>query len=120
MAKTDNPFTELVEVLKHNGYTHTPLTEVPGQQFINLLKKAGWDQAWSGSGKTHLLMRLRDPKRGPKCGINTLMDFARALENGTPFGPDQWISHRHRAVFIVNWQRRGFVTFYPLGQTGND
>ncbi len=120
MAKSNNPFDELIEVLKHNGYTQTPLAEIPGPQFMNLLKRAGWDQAWSGSGKTHILMRLRDPRRGPKCRILTLMDFARALETGIQFGPDQWISYRYGAVFIVNWQHRGFVTFHPLGQSRND
>ena len=117
MAKSNNPFVELIKVLKHNGFTNTLLTEVPGPQFFNLLKQAGWDQAWSGSGKTHILMRLREPKRGPKCGIHTLMDFARALESGAPSGPDQWISYRYKAVFIVNWQRQSFVTFFPLGES---
>jgi hypothetical protein len=114
MPKPENPFSELIHVLKHNGYTQSLLTEIPGPLFKNLLKKAGWDEAWSGSGETHILKRLRDPNRGPKCGILTLMDFARALESGMRVGPDQWISYRYGAVFIVNWRYRGFVTFIPL------
>jgi hypothetical protein len=120
MAKSENPFAELVEVLKHNGYSMTPLSEIPGPHFFNLLKKAGWDQAWSGTGRTHLLMRLRDPNRGQPCGIVTLMDFARALETGCAFGADQWISYHYSAVFVVNWRQRGFVTFFPLGKPAAD
>lgn len=116
MATSVNPFAELVRVLKHNGYSQSPLTAIPGPHFFNLLKKAGWDQAWSGGGRTHILMRLRDPNRGPPCGIITLMDFARALETGRAFSVDQWISDHYSAVFIMNWQHRGFVTFFPLGK----
>lgn len=114
MSKSNNPFSELIEVLKHNGYTNTPLTAIPGPTFFNLLKKGGWDQAWSGSGETHILMRLREPDRGLKCGIVRLIDFARALESGVKGGPDEWISYRYHAKFIVNWDYHGFVTFHPL------
>src|SRR2546423_9094239 len=114
MADSSIPFADLIEVLKHNGYSDTPLTDVPGPQFFNLLKKGGWDQAWSGSGETHILMRLRDPDRGPKCGIIRLIDFARALETGYARGADEWVSPRYNAKFIVNWKYRGFVTFHPM------
>jgi hypothetical protein len=114
MSSEQNPFSDLIEVLKHNGYSNAKLTDIPGPQFFNLLKKGGWDQAWSGQGQTHILMRLREPDRGPKCGINTLMDFARALETGSSRGQDEWISLKYNARFIVNWQHKGFVTFFPL------
>jgi hypothetical protein len=114
MAKEINPFTELIEVLKHNGFTNSNLNDIPGPHFFNLLKKAGWDQAWSGEGETHILKRLRDPERGPKCGINTLLDFARSLETGAKRGPDEWVSVKYKARFIVNWRYKGFVTFFPL------
>jgi hypothetical protein len=114
MKTAANPFAELIEVLKRNGYTHTPLTEIPGPQFFNLLKKGGRDEAWSGSGETHILKRLRDPERGPKCGIVLLIDFARALESGFARGADEWVSLRYNAKFIVNWKYKGFVTFHPL------
>lgn len=115
MQPAENPFAELIDVLKHNGYTQTLLTEIPGPQFMNLLKKAGWDEAWSGSkGKrTHILQRLREPTRGEECGILTLMDFARALETGMPVGPDKWVSYKYEVLFIVNWQKQRFVTFMP-------
>lgn len=117
----DNPFSELIEVLKHNGYTTAQLAAIPGPQFFNLLKKGGWDQAWSGVGfnaqgkrkSTHILQALLDPTRGPPCGIIRLIDFARALETGFQSGPSEWISHKYRALFIVNFQSRGFVTFIP-------
>jgi hypothetical protein len=109
-----NPFSLLIEVLKHNGYANALLTQVPGPQFIKLLQKAGWDEAWSGKGETHILKRLRDPDRGPKCGIFKLIDFARALESGFAKGPDEWISVKYNAKFIVNWKHKGFVTFHPL------
>jgi hypothetical protein len=122
MSNGANPFSELIEILKHNGYTNSPLTVIPAQQFFNLLKKAGWDQAWSGKpepGKTkraHILEALRNPTRGPRCGIIRLIDFARALESGFARGPDEWISLRYDAKFIVNWQYKGFVTFHPLSE----
>jgi hypothetical protein len=116
VKNVENPFSRLIWVLKHNGYTNTPLVDVPGTQFFNLLKKGDWDQAWSGGGKTHILMRLRDPDRGPKCGIIRMIDFARALESGFARGADEWVSLRYNAKFIVNWKSRGFVTFLILGE----
>jgi hypothetical protein len=112
MKDDKNPFAELIDVLKHNGYANAPLTDIPGPQFFNLLKKAGWDQAWSGRGETHILKRLRE--RGPSCGIRRLIDFARALESGVDLGPDQWASIRYDARVVVNWRRKGFVTFLRL------
>ncbi len=42
MAKSNNPFVELIKVLKHNGFTmNTLLTEIPGPQFFNRSKPAG-------------------------------------------------------------------------------
>src|SRR5438552_2639045 len=41
MSTAENPFSELIEVLKHNGYTNTPLEDISGPQFFNLLQKAG-------------------------------------------------------------------------------
>jgi hypothetical protein len=115
MAKErGNPFADLIYVLKHNGYANALLTDIPGPRFFNLLKKGGWDQAWSGGGRTHILMRLREPERGPKCGILTLTDLARALETGVPRGPDEWVSYKYNARFIINWEHKGFVTFFPL------
>jgi hypothetical protein len=115
MPALDNPFADLIDVLKHNGYTNALLTDIPGPTFFNLLKKADWDQAWSGNGRTHILMRLRDPDRGPPCGILRLIDFARALENGFRRGQNEWVSVKYGARFIVNWERQTFVTFFPLG-----
>jgi hypothetical protein len=114
MGDPANPFAELIDVLKHNGYTTTRLTDIPGPQFFNLLKKGCWDQAWSGAGQTHILMRLRDPNRGQRCGIVYLVDFARALESGVRRGADEWICLKYNARFIVNWEYKGFVTFFPL------
>jgi hypothetical protein len=114
MRPNENPFAELIAVLKHNGYTRAKLTDIPGILFFNLLKKGGWDQAFSGGGKTHILMRLREPHRGPACGINTLIDLARALESGHRAGPNEWVSWKYGAKFIVNWQRKTFITFIPL------
>ena len=116
MKAERNPFSVLIEVLKHNGYSNAPLKDVPGPQFINLLKKGGWDEAWSGKGETHILKRLRDADRGPKCGIVTLVDFARALESGFAKGSDEWISVKYNAKFVVNWKHKGFVTFHPLSE----
>ena len=110
-----NPFQELIHVLKHNGSTNSRLSEISGPRFFNLLKKAGWDQAFSGKGQTHILMRLREPARGGACNIFTLRDFASALEHGFPHKPDKWVSLGHRAVFVVNWKKRGFVTLLVLG-----
>jgi hypothetical protein len=115
-----NPFAELINVLKSNGYTSTNIQGVPGPVFFNLLQKAGWKEAWSGApGKsTHILDRLK--KRGPHFGILTLRDFAGFLEHGQMLGANGWGSMRHGAKVIVNWQRRGFVTFTPLGADDAD
>ena len=115
MSAGDNPFAELIDVLKHNGYTNTPLADIPGPQFFNLLKKGGWDQAWSGQGRTHILMRLRE--RGPACGINRLIDFARALEGGFRRGTSEWANLRYNARFVVNWEHHGFVTLLYLSDS---
>jgi hypothetical protein len=114
MRRNENPFAELIEVLKHNGYARAKLTVVPGIHFFNLLKKGGWDQGYSGKGKTHILMRLREPSRGPACGINTLIDLARALESGHRAGLNEWVTWKYGAKFIVNFQRKWFITFIPL------
>ena len=114
MKTQENPFFSLINVLKHTGYSNTNLKDIPGPVFFNLLKKGGWDQAWSGGGRTHILMRLREPERGPVCGINKLIDFARALDSGFARGNDEWISYKYNAKFIVNWRQKGFVTMRPL------
>jgi hypothetical protein len=114
MSQNANPFSSLIHVLKHNGYSSARLSEIPGPHFFNILKKAGWDQAHSGRGETHILMRLRESSRGPACGINTLIDLARALETGSRVGDNEWVSQKYRGKFIVNWQQKTFVTFIPL------
>jgi hypothetical protein len=43
-----------------------------------------------------------------------LIDFARALETGVARGADEWISLKYNARFIVNWNYKGFETFFPL------
>jgi hypothetical protein len=114
MTTSANPFARLIEVLKHNGYATTPLRDMPGPHFFNVLRKGGWDQAYSGTGRTHILMRLREATRGPRRGIVRLIDFARALETGHARGRSEWVSDHYNALFVVNWGTRGFVTFRPI------
>lgn len=89
-----------------------PLVGVGQQEIRNAFAKVGLREAHN----RHFISRLIE--RGPRFGINTLNDFARALNGGVGYagrsaGTVEIVIPSQRAAIVIN-QAGELVTFLPL------
>jgi hypothetical protein len=89
-----------------------PLAQLGHQEIRNAFARVGLREAHNG----HFIKRLIE--RGPKFGIRTLNDFARALNNGTARagvqrGTTEIVFPNGRAAAVVNSSGE-LVTLLPL------
>lgn len=86
--------------------------EMTGPEFLDALEKNGWREAHNA----HIFMRLK--QRGPRLGIYTPNDFARALRDGHTLPAERGALQRvcRGGDFVVIYRGFSFITIVPRGE----
>lgn len=112
LAPTGLPVASFGRIAFTGLIRNRPLLSVTQQEIRNAFAKIGLREAHN----SHFISRLIS--RGPNFGINTLDDFARAVNNGTAragaqAGTIEIVIPNGRAAVVVNAAGE-LVTFLPL------